>query len=291
MPNLSWTVGNVRITRVQEIETVYPAESLIPEATPETLAPHRSWLTPDFVTEKGDFRLSIHALAVESQGKRIIVDTCIGQHDLSGFDIPPSASNFLADLAEAGFAKDDVDIVLCTHMHFDHVGWNTMRNNGEWVPTFPNARYLFAEKEWQHSSDNHDPALTPTFVNAVVPIVEAGLADLVGTNHEITEEVRLVPAPGHTPGHVCVMISSAGAQALITGDATHSPVQWAEPGWRVLVDHDHEQAVRTRRELGAEYAGTDTLIIGTHYQTPTAGFVRKNDNGLYFEALRSDERG
>lgn len=289
MANLSWNIGRVKITRVVETETVMGPDGLIPEATADKLEPHRSWMFPDFMTSSGYLKLSIHALAIESRGKRIVVDTCVGEHDLSAAGIEPSTGNFLSDLSEAGFTRDNVDYVLCTHMHFDHVGWNTMLRNGKWVPTFPNARYLFAEKEWEHFSNTSDLGFASTFADAVLPIVDNGLADFVNMTHEITDEVRLRPAIGHTPGHVCVVISSNGEEGLITGDATHNPVQWAEPSWKVLADGDDEEAARTRRKLASEYADSGKLVIGTHYSSPTAGYIKKNDKGLFFEGLKKSE--
>lgn len=290
MSNLSWTVGRVKITRVVEFVTPMPSDKLIPEATPENLAPFRDWMYPDFMTSSGYLLISIHALAIESRGKRIVVDTCIGEHVIDERAGPPEPTNFLSDLAEVGFTQDNVDVVLCTHMHFDHVGWNTMVRNGRWVPTFPNARYLFSEKEWNYARHVRDREHVKTFDDTVVPVVEAGLADFVDMRYEITDEIRLRPSPGHTPGHVCVEINSQGARALITGDATHNPIQWAKPDWEVRADDDHEQAVRTRRKLSDELIDSDTLVIGTHYRSPTAGYVKRGDKGVYFHALRQEPK-
>ena len=285
MSNLSWKIGAVSITRVVESCNPLPPTGLYPAATPEAVARHAEWLRPDFMDENGNFLLSIHALVVESQGRRILVDTCVGEHVLPGFEGLANLS-FLHDLAAAGFPRSSIDVVLCTHLHFDHVGWNTMKLDGRWVPTFPGARYLFARAEWEHWSHQTTPGYARTLDDAVRPVIDAGQADLVETNHRVTDEVWLEPTPGHTPGHVSVRISSRGEEALITGDMTHHPVQWAEPDWGMDADSDSAAAARTRRRMIAEHADRPLLVIGTHYAPPTAGRIVTVDGGTRFAAYR-----
>jgi glyoxylase-like metal-dependent hydrolase (beta-lactamase superfamily II) len=277
MANLVWQIGDVRITRVPETVTAIPLVGFFPDATPEALAPHLPWLQPHFVDADGNALLSIHGLVVESQDQTILVDTCIGENwpetnplDRSALLDGPT-SPFLANLEEAGFARERIDVVLCTHLHFDHVGCNTMRVGDEVVPTFPNARYLFARTEWEHWRTQEDPGFAATLGVTVEPIVAAGLAELVACDHAITDDVRLEATPGHTPGHVSVRISSRGRHALITGDMTHHPVQWAEPAWGIAADSDGAQATRTRQRILAEHVDDELLVIGTHYAPPTAG--------------------
>ena len=173
-------------------------------------------------------------------------------------------------------------MVCCTHLHFDHVGWNTRLESDRWVPTFPNARYLFCRQEYEaFTAEPSGYALN--LDDTVQPVVAAGLADLVEPTHRLTGEVRLVPSPGHSPGHVCVLIESGGERALITGDATHHPVQWAEPDWGMSGDFDGAQGAETRRRLRAEHGGRGTLVIGTHYAAPSAGYVVEADGGWRFE--------
>jgi len=285
---LRWQVGDVRITRVPETLTWIPLTELLPAATPDALAPHRRWLEPHFLDADGAFPISIHGLVVEAAGQRILVDTCLGSEPVPGFEMIAAAPrDFLGGLATAGFARETIDVVLCTHLHFDHVGWNTLRENGELVPAFPNARYLFARVEWQHwSASTKREAYTPTFDTTVRPIVDAGLADFVETDHKLCDGVRLVPSPGHTPGHVSVRIESQGQRALITGDMTHHPVQWAEPDWPMPADTDPAAAAETRRRLGAELADEQALVIGTHYGPPCAGRLERGARGLSFATRR-----
>jgi glyoxylase-like metal-dependent hydrolase (beta-lactamase superfamily II) len=285
--NLSWSVGKVRITRVVENEVPLPLGALIPEATPEALAVHRAWLAPHFLDADGGTILSIHGLVVESGARRILVDTCAGKHAIKGYEaLIAGGRPFLAELEQAGFPPASIDTVVCTHMHFDHVGWNTHELGGKLVPSFPRARYLFARAEWEHWSAETGGGYTPTIDDAVRPIVAAGLADLVPTDHALTPEVRLLASPGHTPGHVCVAIESEGARAVITGDATHHPVQWAEADWKMNADTDSAQASATRRKLRAECVDRPVLVIGTHYAAPCAGHIVRAASGFAFRALR-----
>ena len=268
---LTWRVGAVRITQVVELTTASLGPHLLPQATPEILSAI-PWLAP-FVDERGRLVLSIHALVLESQGQTLMVDTCIGN------DKPRTyprwnhmQTDFLDRLRGAGFPPDRVDTVLCTHMHVDHVGWNTRRVDGAWVPTFPNARYLYAEREWHHWREEPQ-TYGPVIEDSVRPIFDAGLADLVAGDHRVTDEVWLEPTPGHTPGHVSVHVSSEGEEAVITGDMIHHPCQIAHPHWSSTADWDPAQSAATRRAFLERYGDTPVLVIGTHFAAPTAGTV------------------
>lgn len=285
MTELSWSIGDVRITRIEESVTAMPPTDLLPEATADAMGRHASWLVPHFVDADGGMLLSIHGLVIESEGRRILVDTCVGEREMPGFEMLSGASSpFLENLEAAGFPRDSIDTVLCTHLHFDHVGWNTTKEGDRWVPTFPQARYLFARVEWEHWRDEDSPIYTPTLGEAVRPIIDAGLADLVETDHRLTGEVGLEATPGHTPGHVAVQISSRGERAMITGDLTHHPVQWAEPDWKMPADVDGAQASATRRRLLEEHGGSPLLVIGTHYAPPTSGRLTRDGSGWIFRA-------
>jgi len=279
-PVIRWSIGDVAVTRIVEREVPVRIDSLIPAATPQALARHRHWLAPHFIDEAGTHcRLSIHALAIEADGVRIIVDTCIGEHQAAGMDVLEVPTQpFLQQLADRGFARESVDVVLCTHLHFDHVGWNTMRVGGRWLPTFPNARYLFSRREWEHWRDSPERETWTLSEETIAPLFEANLAQLVDMDHRITPQVRLLPTPGHTPGHVSVLIESRGERALITGDMTHHPVQWAEPDWGTVADVDAAGAAATRRDLIDHHAHSgDLLVIGTHYPSPCAGYLTRAD--------------
>jgi len=248
-------------------------------------------LRPHFVDDEGNLVLSIHAFAITVGDRKIIVDTCIGNdRKIPGMEALNRRTPFLTDLADAGFPREEVDTVICTHLHFDHVGWNTMLVDGEWVPTFPNARYIICREEWEHWSSEDDAGYALTLDDAVRVVVDAGRADLVAPDHRVTDHIRLELTPGHTPGHVAVHIESNGERALITGDLAHHPVQFAEPSWAAVPDTDTAQSEATRRRLLAEHANTSTLVIGTHFAPPCAGYLVTEGEGFRFDPERHQER-
>ena len=280
----SWTVGSVRITSVKELELPLPGAAIVPEATPEALARHAAWLSPHFVTDDGRLRLLIQALVVESRGRRIVVDTCVGNDKERA--LPPLHqlnTSFLADLADAGFPRESIDTVVCTHLHVDHVGWNTMKVGGRWLPTFPNARYLVVREEWEHWSKQDDKSLGDVLGDSVRPVFEAGLVELVPAGYAVTDEVALEPTPGHTPGHHSVRVRSGGHEAVITGDLMHHPAQCAHPEWGSSADVDPERARRTRRAFLEAHAEGDVLVIGTHFAGPHAGRIVRAEGAFRFE--------
>ena len=278
-----WTVGDVKITRVVEIESLGGSRFILPDATREACLPY-TWMQPHFMDEQGNLQMSVHALVVDTGDRRILVDTCIGNDKER--HVPNWShlqTHFLQDLSDAGYPPETIDTVLCTHLHVDHVGWNTMLVDGQWVPTFPNARYLFAKTEWEHWDANEDESVDgPVLADSVRPVGEAGLVDLVDVDHRVCAEVCLEPTPGHTPGHVSVHIRSGGAEALITGDCIHHPVQMSRPDWCSSAAVDQAQGQQTRESLLERYVDDQILIIGTHFATPTAGHVKHLEGGGYF---------
>lgn len=271
----TWKIGDATITRVVEVANTGKMTWLLPDATAENLL-SVPWCQPDFVKPDGLGTMNIQALLVESQGRRIVVDTCVGNDkNLPGMAYwhEKTGGTFLQDLADAGFAAERVDNVLCTHLHVDHVGWNTRKQDGRWVPTFPNARHLWNREEYEYWVKGGQAAFGDVVGESVIPIFEAGLVDFVAADASITDEVSLEPTLGHTPGHVSVHIRSRGEHAVITGDLIHHPAQLARPEWRCSFDWDPDQAEATRREFLQRYSGTPTLVIGTHFAGPTAGRV------------------
>ena len=274
-----WKIGDVTVSRIVESEAPWDGTFVLPEATADSVR-RVGWLQPHFATPEGKMNMSIHALVVESQGQKLVVDTCVG-NDKNRRMVPAwhkMNKPFLADLAAAGHRREAIDRVLCTHLHVDHVGWNTMLVDGKWVPTFPNARYLIGRTEWEHWSASQEADFREPVEDSVRPIFDAGLADLVEADHRINDEVWLEPTPGHTPGHVSVRISSRGEQAVITGDLMHHPIQCANPHWTSAFDSDPESARRTRREFLSRYSDQPVLVFGTHFATPSAGrIIRDGD--------------
>lgn len=259
---------------------------ILPQATREAIIPMK-WLYPHFADAKGNLIMSIHSLVIETPDRKMIVDTCIGNDKERNI---PNWSNlqlpFLEDLKKAGYDRKDIDTVMCTHLHVDHVGWNTMLVDGQWQPTFPNARYLMGEKEYEYwNLEDSDPQYQVLMADSVRPVVEAGLVDFVDMEHKVCEEIRFEPTPGHTPGHVSVHIESEGQHALITGDCIHHPCQIEMTDWSSTADYDSEDAIRTRIKLLEKYGEEDVLIIGTHFSTPTAGHIKKNGEKYWLKAL------
>ncbi len=277
-----WQIGNVKISRVVELEVAGGSKFILPDATPDACK-EIDWLAPHFMTQDGKLIMSVHALVVDTGKRRIVVDTCIGNDKER--NIPAWShlqTTFLADLAAAGYPRESIDTVMCTHLHVDHVGWNTMLVDGRWLPTFPNARYLIAQQEWIYWDSHEDDAqYGSVLADSVRPVIEAGLVDFVAMDHRLCDEVWLEPTPGHTAGHVSVHIRSNGVEALITGDCIHHPCQIARTDWCSTADLDQAQGRRTREALLAKYAESDVLVIGTHFATPTAGRVKRARNGAF----------
>jgi glyoxylase-like metal-dependent hydrolase (beta-lactamase superfamily II) len=270
---LRWRVGAVTVTRIVESEGSSPPTFLFANLNAEQVRSHAS-LRPHFATAEGRLIASIHMFVVESRGKTIVVDTCVGNHKqrvLPAWNL--LSGPFLADFAAAGFAVDAVDVVVCTHFHSDHVGWNTRLADGRWVPTFRHARYLASRTEYDHLRSVDEPAERQLLADSVQPIVDAGLVDWVDSSHAITDDVRLEPTPGHTPGHVSVRIRSQGAEAVVTGDLMHHPVQCLDPGVCSNFDADRAQSLATRVRFLREQADRDVLVLGTHFAEPTGGRI------------------
>ena len=280
----TWKIGDVSISQIVEITSPTPLAMLFPDATPERLAPLDGWLRPHFLDAAGNMILSIHAFAIRSKGTRIIVDTCLGNDKPRPIpDWSNLQTSFLKDLEAAGFPAASVDRVVCTHLHFDHIGWNTVLRDGRWVPTFPSARYLLGEQEWAHWNTHDDPYAPQAKHDSILPVFEAGLVDLVATNHAVTDEVSLIPTPGHTPGHVSVLIRSRGEEAVITGDMVHHPFQFARPDWKDSADVDGELAHRTRVAFCKRFGDRPVLVLGTHFAAPTAGRIVRDGDSYRFE--------
>jgi len=275
-----WNVGDVKITSVMESAERIPWAPLFPAETAEHYKKY-DWLVPRFVTPEGQIILAVQAFVLEAGGRRIVVDTCVGNDKPR--EIPHCTdlqTAFLEDLVAAGFPPETIDTVLCTHLHFDHVGWNTRLVNGRWAPTFPKARYLFARREWEFCETLLKERTLDVrhILDSVQPILDAGLADLVETNHRLTDEMWLEPTHGHTPGHVSLHISSRGQEAIVTGDVFHNPIQFAEPEICSIGCVDKEMSHKTRREFLSRYENRAARIFAVHFNDPVGWIVRGNPN-------------
>ncbi len=278
---MRWNVGRVRITKIVELETTGSTRFILPLAGNEEIR-KLPWLIPHFATEEGRLKMSIHALVVETPSRRIMVDTGLG-NDKEGRKVPAwnkRKTPFLETMTAAGFPPDSIDTVLCTHLHVDHVGWNTRLEGSQWVPTFAKARYVFGRTEYEYWRDHSaEPDKAAVFHDSVKPIMDAGKADLVASDIRLCDEITLIPTPGHSPGHMSVHIKSAGEEALLTGDVAHHPCQMAHLDWSSTADSDPVQSVVTRRDLFARFADKPVLVIGGHFN---AGHIQRDGGAFKF---------
>jgi glyoxylase-like metal-dependent hydrolase (beta-lactamase superfamily II) len=286
---LSWQIGSVQITRVLEFEmpTLEP-KVLYPLVSAVQLERNRGWLEPYLLDPKSNLlMMSIHSFVIKTPASVILVDTCSGNDKPRPSKLRYNLKNwpYLNNLRAAGYRPEDIDFVLCTHLHADHVGWNTRLINGRWAPTFPRARYLFAARElehWQNESLRRAYTDDPFFEDSLSPILENDLADLITMDHAIDEFVSLEPSPGHTPGHACVHIRSASEEAVLSGDLMHTSLQCAEPDLNSCFCVDQDKARQTRRQFLERHVQTDTLILPAHFPTPVGGLIRQRRNGFWF---------
>ena len=271
-----WQIGDVKVTSIMESADKIPWAPLFPAEAADHYKRY-DWLVPKFITPEGMIILAVQAFVLEIRGQRIVIDTCVGND--RDRELPQCAdlqTAFLEDFKSAGFDPNSINYVLCTHLHFDHCGWNTKREGGRWVPTFPKARYLFGRKEWAYWQQvlKEKSQDVRHILDSVQPIIDAGLADFVDTNHRLTDEIWLEPSHGHTPGHVSVHVSSRGQEAVVTGDVFHNPIQLAEPEICSAACVDKEMSRQTRREFIARYGDRPVRFFAIHFNEPVGRVVR-----------------
>ena len=280
-------LGDVEIIRVIEIpRSTYPTSDMLPTSDAAAIARHRAgWLGAFYDASTGDLGSRIQSYVVRTPDETVLIDTCVGNDKARENALwNMRKGTWLDDLRAAGVAPETVDYVLCTHMHVDHVGWNTSKVNGAWTPTFPRATYVFVGQEWEfwnherQSGRDHDGCID----DSVLPIVEAGRARLVDATTPIGRYLRFEPAPGHTPGHACVRLTTSTGTAVFSGDLMHRVVQVAEPQWSSRFCYDAAQAATTRRAFVEKHADSGTLVCAAHFPAP--GYVVKTGDGFRFEA-------
>lgn len=288
--SLKFTVGDLAIHRVIEQETSFvPALEMLPGLTPEVLAENRNWMRQAKALDDQDvLLLCFQSYVVKTPHHTILIDSCIG-NDKPRPQRPKwnmkTDDTYARALNAAGVSVDDIDFVMCTHLHVDHVGWNTRLENGRWVPTFPKARYVFAKQEFDHWSEQNAKAEIAPFVDSVLPVVEAGRHELVGNDHQIGDHVRIVPTPGHTPGHVAIAMGRGKDDAVFSGDLMHSPLQTLYPELSIKFDVDPAKAATTRRSFLEGYCDTDTLCCTAHFPSPSVGKIRRKGNAFVCAAI------
>ncbi len=289
MKQQSWKVGSVEISQIVEPlnNDGEVMQACLPQATPEILT-SIEWLYPHFIDENGNMKALVQSFLIKSQEKYIVVDTCNGNGKLRS-DFPEWSNlhtNYLENFLATGVKPEQIDIVISTHLHTDHIGWNTRFDKGELIPTFLNASYLFVDKDyeyWKSKPEKEMAADKEAFDDSIVPIMEKGLGKIVGVDYRIDEHVSLLPTPGHTPGHVSILITSNGQKALISGDFIHHPSQFVYPEWEMTANVLPELAIETRKKILEELADTDTLLFGSHFANPVAGKVIREKRGFIFK--------
>ena len=280
------TLNKFTLQSVIELENPFiDPLSFFPDATQDVLDAHLHWLTPRHLDpETGRLIFCFQSYIVRTPHHTILIDSCIG-NDKDRPNRPDwhfREGSFLADLEAAGIRPDDIDFVMCTHLHADHIGWNTRLLDGRWVPTFPNARYIIGRNEYEFWEERFrtDPAgpRQIAFADSVLPVVEAGQADFVDHDHAIEDGVWLEAAPGHTPGNMVVNLRSGDATAVLLGDSIHHPLQLKRPDWSCMACEDKVQSAATRTALIERYADTDTLMAPAHFIAPSpCHFVSDGD--------------
>ena len=276
---LNITIGEISVQRIIEFEgPFFEPGRFFPDATSEAIAPHRGWLVPKAMDpETGMLIFPFQSYLVCTTHHTILIDTCVG----CGKEIPhrpqwhmKTDRIWLEKLAATGLRPEEIDYIFCTHLHVDHCGWNTDFIDGKWVPTFPNATYVFGAEEYAAAKTEN----STVFQQSVQPVMEAGKAKLVSSDFSLDDQVWLEPTPGHTAGHVAVHLSSGGKRAVMCGDLIHSPLQCVRPDWCAFVDLDKDLARQTRRNFMAKNSESGNLVLTAHFPSPSMGhFVAEGD--------------
>lgn len=277
-------LGEIAVQRLVEHEVpVYHPSEFFDEATTEAVEPYRQWLEPKALCPRtGNMVMPVLSYLVRTRHHCILIDTCVGCN--KSYAEPPQwhqveNRDWLEKLATAGAHPEEIDFVFCTHLHSDHCGWNTRLIDGRWVPTFPNAKYVFARDEYEATESE----MSPIFVENVQPVMEAGQAVLVDLDYALDDEIWLESTPGHSAGHVAIHLRSGQHHAAMCGDLMHSPLQLAEPSWSCNSDYDLAASARTRKTFLNDHCDSDTLVLTAHFPSPSVGRITVRGDGYDFD--------
>lgn len=290
-------IGDVKVTVIAEsVAPLLRWQEIYPDATEQSISASRASSDPNlYDVGSGRLVIAIQAFLIESEGMKLMVDTCVGDcKKRARPEFNHARFGWLDRLEAAGVGVDDIDLVLATHLHVDHVGCNTYYEDGRWRPTFPKARYLFVKEEfdfWTSESAKSPLQRTGDYIgDSILPLFEAGRADMIGHRHVIDSSIHLIPLPGHTPGHVGVCIESGGRRAVISGDLFHTPFQCENPDWNTRFCVDPVQSRQSRRAFFETHADTESIILPAHFPYPCAGSIQRTGNGAYeFRFISVDE--
>ncbi|WP_316190798.1 MBL fold metallo-hydrolase [Bradyrhizobium sp. SZCCHNS2096] len=286
----TWRIGETTVTRIEELlGPAFRPQELLAAWDPHVLDEHMHWMAPNYYVPATDqFVMSVHSWLIRTPHHNILVDTCCGNAKqrpgsphFHGLD-----TRYLDRLRAAGVPPEDIDYVLCTHLHVDHVGWNTRLLDGRWVPTFPNAKYVFSREEL----DFWDPARNPhlpeeprdVFTDSVLPVIAAKQERVVAMTDQLGDNLLIEPAPGHSPGQIILRLLHGQEEGLFSGDVLHNPIQVYQPGWSSRFCLDGETAVQSRLRVLAHCAEHDSLLFPAHFGIPHAGRIRSHASGFSF---------
>lgn len=284
-------IGEVTITSIVERDGPWRRpEDMFPDYDPEFGSRHIASLDPVvFDHPSGRMVITYQTFVVCTPNHTILIDTCTGED--KGYPAPMDfpKQRWLDEFHAAGLTFDEIDYVFCTHLHIDHCGWNTVLRNGRWVPTFPNAKYVFHKNEYaaweQATKEGANPPGNVWRFNCE-PIVEAGQALLVGDEFELDDTISLTPTPGHSPCHCCVNIRSQSQRAVVTGDLFHHALQVCEPQLSTIFDWNPQHGIESRRRFLTETAGTGSYVLPIHFPHPTVGLIETDREGFRYQFVR-----
>lgn len=284
-------IGDMEVRRISEYEGPFIAPDVFfPDFDAELLKANPDMCGPRLVDPAtGKLVFGFHSFIVKTGRHTILIDSCIG----NGKERPTRPqfhrlqSPYLADLKAAGVTPEEVDFVMCTHLHWDHVGWNTRLDNGQWTPTFPNARYIMAQREFDHWQGVHgrgeESPHVRAFEDSVLPVVRTGQSMLVNDDYAFEDGLWFEAAPGHTPGNVVIHARSRDDHAVFLGDVIHHQFQLMQPAWSTLACTDPVLSKTTRMRLIEEYAEAGTRLLPGHFPAPTAGRIVRRGGAFRYQ--------
>jgi glyoxylase-like metal-dependent hydrolase (beta-lactamase superfamily II) len=271
---MTWKFGDITVTKIVDVLEPFDAAKAFPGAPLEAFDENADWLVPNFYDPATKAILfSFHSYLVRTPRRTMIVDTCFGNEKALGGR--KRNGKWFENLAAAGMRPEDVDDVMCTHFHADHVGLNTRLRDGKWVPTFPNARYLFngAEIEKVRLRPNTAYGEGGVYSDSVLPVIRAGQVEVIEGDFDVAEGVRIVATPGHTVGHYSIALQSHGRKAILSGDILHNPIEVLHPEWINIFDDDKQPAIAQRLKFLDAYTDTGITVFAAHFGGPTAGRI------------------
>jgi glyoxylase-like metal-dependent hydrolase (beta-lactamase superfamily II) len=287
---MQFAIGDIEVNTIDDLPVMdFPLGMLLPQVDAAQLAPYLDWLQPDhFTAASATLHLACHSFLLRHAGRVILVDTCVGcgkSRPLRPSWDRRSDDGFLHRLRAAGVAPEQVDTVFCTHLHADHVGWNTRLDDGRWVPSFPKARYLIGRAEMAHWQEQVvqrglDAVNHGAHADSVLPVLQAGQVELVDDGFDLAAGLVLRGLPGHTPGQMGLHVDRGQARALFCGDALHTPIQVPHPEWSSAICADPDAAAKTRLAMLQDAAESGRLVVPAHLRAAPYMRISATPSGL-----------